>query len=160
MRNTVLFLPLFLVCCAAPAPEPPMDVSASEVLARPIPPEPEDPWEADDVRTGLTSLGTYTVHWRPVGGFVPKNEHFELEVWIFENREGAEPVPVTDAIIILSGWMPDHGHGMIRQPRSSDNGDGSYRVQGMLFHMGGHWEVFIDLIVDNLSERAEFALDL
>ena len=38
---------------------------------------------------------------------------------------------------------------MIRRPRATDHGDGSYRVAGMLLHMGGYWQLFVDVIVDD-----------
>ena len=127
-------------------------------------PEPEeavlpDPEPADDFRTATSRGGKYTIQWRPVGGEVPKNEHFELEVRLFKNV-GDELVPLPDARIAVSGWMPDHGHGMIRQPQALDQGDGTYLVRGMLFHMGGHWQLFFDVIEDGLSERTDFELDL
>ncbi len=181
MRLPILCAVLFLFGCGAPevrpepVPEPsdplpppegaPATPEATEVEPE-VQPEPAGdvperaPWEQEGVRTAVSRAGTYTVHWRPVGGPVPKNEHFELDVWVFENVAGEEPRPVTGAIVAVDAWMPDHGHGMIRRPRSTDNGDGSYRVRGMLFHMGGHWEVYVDLIVNHLSERAEYTLDL
>ncbi len=120
-----------------------------------------NPWEAEDVFTAVSKAGTYTVHWRPVGGPIRKNEPFEVDVWVFRNDpDGGPAAPVTGALVILSGWMPDHGHGLIRRPQSTDNGDGSYRVRGMLLHMGGDWQVFVDLIVDFVAERAEYALTL
>ena len=140
-----------------PAPE-------AEVAPEPeVATEPEaevvDPRFDKRFRKGLTRGGRFTVLWRPLGDAVPKNEHFELEVWLYRSENGGfEPLP--GARLAVSGWMPDHGHGMIRKPRASDRGDGSYLVKGMLLQMGGHWQVFFDVLVDNQSERAQFDLVL
>lgn len=165
-RLTALFAGILLCACGSPqeaVPEP-------EVEAVPVPaPEAPDEIRELDVPTELaveekfetaTSRGgKYTIQWRPVGGEVPKNEHFELEVRLYKNV-GDELVPLPDARLAVSGWMPDHGHGMIRQPQAVDQGDGSYLVRGMLFHMGGHWQLFFDVIEDGLSERTDFEVDL
>lgn len=99
--------------------------------------------------------GQYLVCWRSVGGSVPRNEDFELEVWVL-----ADGRPVRDATVAVSAWMPDHGHGMLRQPRAEARDDGSYRVAGMLLHMRGHWLLRFEVLEGSLSETAECALDL
>lgn len=99
--------------------------------------------------------GGYTLCWRPVAGRVPRNANFELEVWLFA---GTEPVPGVE--LYVRGWMPDHAHGMLHVPRTVDQGDGSYRVSGMLLHMRGHWQLFFDLVRDGSADVAECELDL
>lgn len=112
--------------------------------------------DAPALRTARSRAGTYTVTWRPLAPEVPRNEHFKMEVWLYR---GDEPLPGAD--LYVSGWMPDHGHGLVVRPRSTDNGDGSYLVEGMLLHMRGLWQVFFDVIAeDGSSERTEFRLEL
>ena len=41
----------------------------------------------------------------------------------------------------LDAIMPVHQHGMNYRPTIAATGAGSYRVEGMLFHMPGHWEL-------------------
>jgi len=41
--------------------------------------------------------------------------------------------------------MPEHKHGMNYAPTLKSNGDGRYRVEGLLFHMPGNWEVAFDV---------------
>lgn len=161
-----------LSACGAPAQRPPEpDVPSVPVEQVPtssttqaVPePGPAHPWEAPEFRTAVSRGGAYEIKWRPTrGAEVPKNEHFELETWLFRGpgEEGGELVPVSDARLVVSGWMPDHGHGMIRQPQAIDQGDGSYLVRGMLFHMSGHWQLYFDVIEDGLSERTDFEFDL
>ncbi len=150
-RFQVLPAVLFLGACGAPS---------KQYVPEPEPDQAEAPVVDEDFRTAVSRGGQYTIQWRPArGSEVPKNEHFELEVKLYRNV-GDDLVPVSGARLAVSGWMPDHGHGMIRQPQAIDQGDGSYLVRGMLFHMGGHWELYFDVIEDGLSERTDFALDL
>ena len=90
-----------------------------------------------------------------LGGTVPKNEPFEIEVWVYADNQ-----PLPGVALVAGGWMPEHGHGMVRLPRTEDRGDGSYLVSGMLFHMRGHWKLQFDIVQETYSERAEFALDI
>lgn len=99
--------------------------------------------------------GKYLVCWRSLTGSVPRNEDFELEAWVL--RDGQ---PAQEAHLTVSAWMPDHGHGMLRQPRAEARADGSFRVEGMLLHMRGHWQLFFEVLEGHLSETAECALDL
>jgi hypothetical protein len=99
--------------------------------------------------------GKYLVCWRSLSGSVPRNQDFELEAWVL--RDGA---PVRDAELAVSAWMPDHGHGMLRQPQAVAREDGSFHVSGMLLHMRGHWQLFFEVLEGSLSETAECALDL
>ena len=47
------------------------------------------------------------------------------------------------------------------RPQTTDNGDGSYLIEGMLLHMRGFWQVFFDVIEkEGYSERASFDLEL
>jgi hypothetical protein len=111
---------------------------------------------ADPSWTRVTSrAGKYLVCWRSLSGSVPRNQDFELEAWVL--RDGAA---VRDAELAVSAWMPDHGHGMLRQPQAVAREDGSFHVSGMLLHMRGHWQLFFEVLEGSLSETAECALDL
>ncbi|MEL6716411.1 MAG: FixH family protein, partial [Planctomycetota bacterium] len=79
-----------------------------------------------------------------VGGFVPENEPFEATVTV---RTPAGD-PVTGARVAMDCRMPDHGHGMLRVPRSEEREGGEYVVRGLLLHMGGFWTVTITVVGD------------
>lgn len=101
--------------------------------------------------------GTYRVSWRPLGGQIPFNEPFDLEVRLAApSDDGA--VPVTGAQVYVRCDMPEHGHGMNVEPRALDLGGGSYRVEGLLLHMRGRWVLGIDVVVDGTAETADFEL--
>jgi hypothetical protein len=124
-----------------PAPEPPAAAL----------PDFEDPaW-----RRVPSRAGQYLVCWKPSLDPVPRNQDLELEVWILRDN-----APVRGATLAVSGWMPDHGHGMMRGLRPEARADGSFRVEGVLFHMRGHWLLRFDVLEGALSESAECDLVL
>ncbi len=138
-----------------PQPNEPVE-PAEPATQEPVP--ERQPWEQPGVRTAFSRAGTYLLKWRPVGGEVPKNKHFEIDLWLFKASD--PPEPFGGAKIATRGWMPDHGHGMVRQPRSQSMGAGHYRIQGMLLHMGGFWQIFFDVVVDGQAESTQFDLTL
>jgi hypothetical protein len=141
-----------------PPDEPPDAQPASAAVA-----EAEDEAPDPALRAAMSAGGRYRLAWRPVGDGVPTNEHFALEAWLWRvEREGDEErlVPLPGAAVFVSGWMPAHSHGMLVRPEPVDQGDGSYRVDGMLLHMRGHWQLFFDVIEEGLSERVSFDLEL
>jgi hypothetical protein len=55
----------------------------------------------------------------------------------------------------ISGGMPEHNHGLPTAPQITgtlDNGD--YLLEGMRFHMPGHWQLRFDLSVDDTEQTA------
>ena len=109
-------------------------------------------------RSALSRAGRWHVAWRPIRGEVPVNEPFELEVLVTRSDESR--LPVEGAEVFAVATMPSHGHGMLREPRSVELGEGRYEVRGMLFHMSGEWELSIDVVKDGVAEGADFALRL
>jgi hypothetical protein len=110
----------------------------------------------DPVWTRVPSrAGRYVVYWRSLTGSVPRNQDFDMAVWVV--RDGA---PAVAAHLGVNAWMPDHGHGMLREPRAEARGDGSFLVEGMLLHMRGHWTLLFDVLEGTFAETAEHGLDL
>ncbi|MBN9089268.1 MAG: FixH family protein [Reyranella sp.] len=48
-------------------------------------------------------------------------------------------------LVRVDATMPEHKHGMNYAPTIRALGDGRYRVDGLLFHMPGNWEVAVDV---------------
>lgn len=141
-------------CCAAASPsEPP----ATTPPVAPVAPVAVAPAPLDFAWT-TTPSGRFTVGWRPVGGPVPVNEPFEIDLLLFEDV--AKERPIAGANVRVSAWMPDHLHGMGRLPRTSEVEPGRYRVKGLLLHMEGLWQLFVDVTAGAHAERAEFRLTL
>jgi hypothetical protein len=160
MRSIGVLLVAGLVSCRAqpgasasepvPAPEPavpPVPASGSAAALSPL----EDPsFER------VTSVGRrYEVCWRAESGTLPRNQDCALELWVFEDGK-----PAPGLVVSMRAWMPDHGHGMLRLPRTIDQGDGSYRVEGVLLHMRGHWELGFDLLDGAEADVAKSELHL
>ena len=132
---------------------------------RPAPAEPTGPVVPDRhvlrieaPRELTTRDGLYRVRWAPVGGEVPVNEHFEAHVDVLSVANGA---PVAGARVAMDCFMPDHCHGMLREPRSEEVGGGRYLVRGLLLHMDGYWTVSITVVgADGLAATADDELTL
>ncbi len=150
-RSLGALLPvLALAACGsdapAPAAPPPVTAPARAGIAFTEP------------RVAVTRDGLYRVSWAPIGGFVPVNEHFELEVSVTKND--AARTPVDSGAVVVDCQMPDHGHGMLREPRSEALGGGKHKVRGLLLHMGGHWTVALSVLVDGVASTADDSIDL
>jgi len=159
MTPRLLTLLAFLcLSCATttegPEPEPREPSSAAsdgDVLVVPTP----DSLDRGVWNVGSGEHGHFALAWRPVGGRVPRNEPFELEVLVFRDGE-----LVTPQAVLVRGWMPDHGHGFVRDPLTTVLGDGRLGVEGMLFHMRGFWQLFFDLHDGSTSDVVAFELTI
>jgi hypothetical protein len=90
-------------------------------------------------RSGVTSNGLFVVTWAPVPDPIPFNEAFKLQVSV---ARAATPTERERAAgLEVDATMPAHGHGMNRTPHVLPNGDGTFLVEGMLFHMSGEWNL-------------------
>ena len=58
--------------------------------------------------------------------------------------------------------MPqEHDHGLPTRPRVTEElGDGDYRLDGLRFHMGGYWEIFVDVTTDSGTKTVVIPLRL
>jgi DNA-binding beta-propeller fold protein YncE len=103
--------------------------------------------------------GAWNVTWRFVGGTAgmpPLRNPFDLEVEVTPARGGAP----FDGMLLADAAMPQHGHGMNVKPTVKSLGGGRFRVEGMLFHMPGSWEMYLDLVRAGVLERAQGTVTL
>lgn len=59
------------------------------------------------------------------------------------------------------GGMPEHDHGLPTQPDVTtrlDNGD--YLLEGVRFHMQGHWQLQVELQLNGVEDTAIIDFDL
>jgi len=96
-------------------------------------------------RSGTTTNGAFVVSWVPVPDPIPFNEPYKLVVTVA--RAASPTVPERAARLELDATMPAHGHGMNRTPHVTANGDGTFLVEGMLFHMSGEWNLVFHVYV-------------
>ncbi len=82
---------------------------------------------------------------------VPLNKFFNLEVTISD-------LPV-DAVAVDAD-MPEHGHGMVTTPKVHPMAPGRWLVQGMLFHMPGSWEIYVDVLRKGERKRTVFPVEV
>jgi hypothetical protein len=66
----------------------------------------------------------------------------------------------SDTSVAVDARMPAHNHGMNLQPRVTAVGDGAFRAEGLLFHMPGTWELYVDVTRAAEMERATFVVNV
>lgn len=109
----------------------------------------------DEVREASTDGGSWRVSYAPTPDPIPPNDFFSLMVAV----SYAEGAAVQGLSIVVDATMPSHGHGMNTAPLVEDRGDGSFFVDGMLFHMTGDWVLTVDVTDGAVTERASFPID-
>ena len=87
----------------------------------------------------------------------------------------AEPSPITvgrpfalwvtlcpaDAVLLrVDATMPEHRHGMNYRPSFKPLGEGRWRVEGLLWHMSGRWELTLDLQAKGQDHRLRQSVSL
>jgi hypothetical protein len=81
----------------------------------------------------------YLIAFRPEPLRIEVGQPFMLLVNVCTKRGDAAELVRVDAT------MPEHKHGMNYAPTLEATGNGRYRVDGLLFHMPGSWEVAFDV---------------
>lgn len=82
----------------------------------------------------------------------PKNETFKMVINVAD-KDGK-----TDGEfeIKVDADMPEHGHGMNVVPEVKSMGKGKFEITGMLFHMRGWWEIYVDVTKGCGPSKATF----
>lgn len=113
-------------------------------------PVPPSSWE------GVTRTQGLRVTWEGPESGLPLNAEFPVTVRVADAAGNA----LEGATVEFQAEMPGHGHGMLRQPRSTEVGGGVHRVEGVLLHMEGAWVVHVDVIAGGVADRASFEVDV
>jgi hypothetical protein len=115
----------------------------------------EAPNYLDVSTTRASTAGLFSVTFKSRSETVPVNA---IHSWLLTVRT-AEGEPVTDAVIKVSGNMPEHGHGMPTRPTVTENlGGGVYLVEGMKFQMSGWWVVSLRIRSGEKDDTVAFNL--
>jgi len=97
----------------------------------------------------------YTVVYKSVPDPIETGRHFSLEFVVCPHGNAVAPDAVrVDAV------MPLHRHGMNYRSIVVASGGGSYRADGLMFHMPGRWDVTFDLATAAGSERMTASIEL
>ena len=136
---------------AAGAPAQPPAADGGAPAAQTTTPKAPPEWKRQHALASNGEL--YVVHVSPAPTAIVDNETFALEVWI---ATAAAPDELArDVTLAVDAAMPEHGHGMNRVPKITRLEDGHFRVEGLLFHMTGHWELYFDVTRGAVTERAQ-----
>lgn len=99
----------------------------------------------------------FVVSYSPVSAPIAINAMHEWTLHV----ASADGQPVEGASILVSGGMPEHGHGLPTVPQvTEDLGGGDYRVEGMKFQMPGWWIVTFIISADGQTDSVTFNLRL
>jgi hypothetical protein len=109
-------------------------------------------------RGAATSWGSFYVTYDPTPDPLPLNQLCSLVVRVFEAADHQRPI--ADATLGVSARMPEHNHGTNLEPKVSASGNGTFRVEGLLLHMPGRWEIYADVTRGAETERATFEVML
>lgn len=82
--------------------------------------------------------------WKVDGAPIAVGRFFAIEVQL---------CPVGAVLSRADATMPEHRHGMNYRPSVKSLGDGRWRVEGLMFHMPGRWELQLDVKADGRTER-------
>ncbi|MBV8034722.1 FixH family protein [Roseateles sp.] len=80
----------------------------------------------------------------------------QIQTWRLRlsTRDGE---PVSQARILFSGGMPQHGHGFPTQPRvTREVSPGVYMLEGVKFSMSGWWDMRLGLQAGDRTDTAVF----
>jgi len=98
-----------------------------------------------------SSLNNFEVEFEIVNRkAIPVNELFSITGFVISKH------PIQNFTLELEAIMPEHHHGMNVDPVVNLREDGSFTVDGMLFHMPGKWLLHFYIRHDHLTEVAMY----
>jgi hypothetical protein len=105
--------------------------------------------------TRTTDGGNFDVTINPEGDEILRNKHFALDLGL-KAKDG----DTSGITVAVDADMPAHRHGMNTKPEVSAIDGGTYRAEGMLFHMAGEWVIMVDVTRGDETERASFSVSV
>ena len=123
--------------------------SVAVLLAASISSLAAQPANAEDFQLQPSQDGRFFIGYRSTQAPAPLNQ---LHSWLVR-IESTDHSPITNAEVSVSGGMPAHQHGLPTAPKITSNlGDGSYLLEGMKFHMPGHWQIELRVTAPGASD--------
>lgn len=104
------------------------------------------PWPepAPAGQSATAALGSVQARWTTEPATVQVGEPFVMVVSL---------CPANAQLVGVDATMPDHRHGMNYQPTFKPAGAGQWRVEGMVWHMVGRWELRLDTTLAGAPHR-------
>ncbi|NEQ48564.1 MAG: hypothetical protein F6K11_00285 [Leptolyngbya sp. SIO3F4] len=131
--------------------EPPASTPPAEAPSAGMDPPPED------AMVFTSNDGAYRIACRVLADPIPVNEPFDMEIWVMDLEADQA---ASHAGVFIDAAMPHHRHGMNQYPVVTALADGRYHVDGMLFHMPGYWEIYVDVENGPVVERGQVSVDV
>jgi hypothetical protein len=88
--------------------------------------------------------GSVQATWKVDGAPIVVGRHFAINVQV---------CPANAVLARADATMPEHRHGMNYRPSVKRLGDGRWRVEGLMFHMPGRWELRLDVQAGGATEQ-------
>lgn len=129
-----------------------------ESAPRPLPPSSAAAANAP-AATVLSADGTWRVQWRTDPAMIPLDEPFAVEVHVTP-ADGDALEPEAEPELAIDARMPHHRHGMLVRPTITRTAPGRFRVEGLMFHMPGYWELHFDVVSGGVVERAQASVEI
>jgi hypothetical protein len=107
------------------------------------------PFPADTPAQAIT--GPVQARWTTEPQPVQVGEPFVLRVSL---------CPADARLLRVDATMPEHRHGMNYRPSIEALGPGEWRVQGLVWHMGGRWELKLDTRLGTTTHTLTHSLTL
>jgi len=98
--------------------------------------------------------GHYTVEVQTAPPRIVLNQPFDVAVTVTPKSGAAK-----DLEVLVDARMPAHFHGMNRVAKVT-RVEGGWKAEGLVFHMPGHWELYVDITEDGVTERAQMDVNL
>lgn len=90
----------------------------------------------------------YAIAWRTVPERIAVGQHFVIDFAVCPKAGARTPQAVR-----VDASMPAHRHGMNYRTGITPTGSGTYRAEGLMFHMAGQWELTFDVVAGTTTER-------
>jgi len=112
----------------------------------------------EDAFSKFSEQGVFRVSIWPEDGEIPLRR---LHAWMVRVEDANGARVVAPILLTIDGGMAQHGHGFDTQPQVAQRlPNGDYRIDGMKFHMGGDWQLKLQIVTGDLADVANFELNV
>ena len=120
------------------------------------------------LHTEQPSSGSYTKHYEQSLFKVTEKGLFSVEMIIKEKelKVGVNTLDiivhdkndkdVAGAIVTVTPWMPEMGHGVFEKPTVMERGGRLYSIENIILIMGGRWELRIKITKGDIEDTVTF----